>query len=86
MKEALVKYWKYVAGAFLAVVGLFLYQRNRIEGLEADQASSQNTLDNAVTDAKVDSVDKQLEEEKKKAEAAKENVSEEQVLDYLKKL
>lgn len=85
--EWLKNKWTYITGAFILLISIVFSQKKQIKELKVDNAVNENKVDNAVLNAKIEASNQSLEEARKKLEAEKQReVSDEELLEFLKKV
>ena len=85
--EALKKYWSYIVGAFVLILGAFFYEKKRAENAESKNIAPDNSKEQAVVETKIQDLNTNLEEAKKQAEEEKaKEKSKEELLENLKKI
>jgi len=85
MWETIKKYWTFIVAGIGTLVGLFFWKKSRDAKAELDHAT--NTTDNAVTTAKVEILDKELQRERERIEKEKgRKLTDKELEDFLKRL
>ena len=85
VKDFIVKYWKFLLAGIGTLVGLFLW--NSRKDAKADLDHANNTTDNVVTQAKIDSLSEELKAEKERIEKEKgRKLSDSEMVDFLKRI
>ena len=86
MLTKIKEYWVWILGALAIIVTIF-FQRNKIKELAVENATNQNTTQNAVLQTKIDDSNSALADAKKKLEEEKKaDVSDAELLEKLKKI
>ena len=88
--ETLKKFWKWIVGGVvfvLGLIGMIFYQRGKKQEAQGDLISANNNTENAVTSARKEELDKKLQEEKERLEKEKDRkLTDKEMEEYLRRL